>query len=88
MGQSVNNALYIASGHTETMKIIASFSRDNSLHAVVSWGFPVGTKSKPGGGFLSEVTWMHDESGTLPSGQECTLNSSFFFLSLFSIISK
>ena len=62
MRQSVIVAPHVASGRTETMKIIASFSRDSSLHAVVSWGFPVGTKSKPGGGFLSDVIWMHDES--------------------------
>ena len=41
--------------HTETMNIMASCSRDSSLHAVVSSGFPVATNSKPGGGFLSVV---------------------------------
>lgn len=38
---------------TETMNIIASFSRDISLHSVVSSGVPLGTNVKPGGGSLS-----------------------------------
>ena len=40
---------------TETMKIMASFSRDISLHRVVSSGLPMGTNAKPGGGSLSTV---------------------------------
>lgn len=40
---------------TETMKIMASFSRDISLHSVVSSGLPMGTNAKPGGGSLSTV---------------------------------
>ena len=50
--------------HTETMNIMASCSLDSSLHAAVSSGFPVATKSKPGGGFLSVVICSQDDERT------------------------
>ena len=47
----------VAAKRTETMKIIASCSRDISLQATVRSGFPVGTNSKPGGGSFFVVTY-------------------------------
>jgi hypothetical protein len=41
---------------TETMKIMASFSRDISLQAAVNFGLPMGINSNPGGGVFSVVT--------------------------------
>lgn len=41
---------------TETIKIMAPFSRESSLQAVVSAGLPMGTNSKPGGGVFFVVT--------------------------------
>lgn len=46
---------YDGSKHTETINIMASFSRDISLQAAVSWGLPMGTNSNPGGGVFSVV---------------------------------
>jgi hypothetical protein len=40
---------------TVTMKIMASCSRESSLHAMVRAGFPMGTNSKPGGGSFFSV---------------------------------
>jgi hypothetical protein len=72
-----------------TMKIIASCSRDFSLHSCVNSGLPIGTNSKPGGGCWSCTTYGGDVSGVQQLYlANSTLNSSFFFLSLLSTISK
>lgn len=42
---------------TETINIIASLSRESSLHLLVKIGSPMGTKTKPGGGFASSTTY-------------------------------
>ncbi len=80
------------------MNIMAPVSRESSLHAVVKSGFPIGTNSKPGGGSLLSVNCVGGGNHQpLDSPQVVdqvaqfsnnTSNSSFFFLSLFSMNSN
>ncbi len=77
------------------MNIMASCSRESSLHAVVRAGFPIGTNSNPGGGSRLSVYWIGVGQclGSLERSMDCcesnnTSSSSFFFLSLFSMSSN
>jgi hypothetical protein len=52
----VRDETYDKKNHTETINIMASFSLESSLHALVNIGSPIGTNTKPGGGSESFVT--------------------------------
>jgi len=74
---------------------MAPCSRESSLHAVVRAGFPIGTNSNPGGGWRSSVNYPLSATRyvgvirqAVSRGVPVTLNSSFFFLSLFSMSSN